>query len=765
MSEITVKGAREHNLKGINVTIPRNKITVITGLSGSGKSSLAFDTIYAEGQRRYIESMSAYARQFLEQLKKPEVEYIGGLSPAIAIDQKSVSMNPRSTVGTVTEIYDYLRLFFARVGTPHCPEHKLPMQGQTPQQIIAQLQNLPKGQRFFILSPMAQAKKGEFLNEFQKWIKKGFVRAKIDGEFLELATARKLVKTKAHDIDLVVDQLIMKEGIDKRLSESIYTALMLSSGRFVVELIGGKRIGFSIDSSCPVCSKSFPELEPRLFSFNHPRGACPDCNGLGTNDIEEVEDYSDEGNGRILKRIRYQSKDGKKVSEDDDDDDEVQDYKTCKTCMGSRLRNEALSVFVDGKSIFEVSNLSCKELVDWISTLDKKGLFSGTDKIVSEKIKKQILERASYLLRVGTGYLSLNRPSRTLSGGEAQRIRLATQVGSSLVGVLYVMDEPSIGLHPRDHRRLLEILQELKSKGNTILLVEHDEETIRSADHVIDIGPRAGKLGGEILAEGTPIEIEKNPKSITGRYLSGNIKIKMPEQRRTGNGKKIVIKGASGNNLKNVNAEFPLGTFTVVTGVSGSGKSTLILETLYKVLSQKINNSFSNPAPYTEIKGLEEIDKVIEINQRPIGRTSRSTPATYVGLFPLIRDLYSQLPESKIRGYTPGRFSFNVKGGRCENCLGHGQVRLEMHFLADVFVTCDICNGRRYSQETLALKYRGKSIADVLEMSVEEALEFFKVHSHIFRKLDLLHRVGLDYMTLGQSSTTLSGGEAQRVKL
>lgn len=758
---IIVKGAREHNLKNISVTIPRNKITVFTGLSGSGKSSLAFDTVYAEGQRRYVESLSAYARNFLEQLKKPEVDSITGLSPAIAIDQKSVSTNPRSTVGTVTEVYDYLRLLYAKLGIPQCPIHHLPVASQTPQQIIDDIFKKSMGTKFYILAPMASGKKGEFLAEFQKWAKKGFVKAKVDGKIIELDKATKLAKTKVHDIDLIIDQLILKDTLKHRLSESINTALSMANGRITVETLDGERTTYSLYSACPKCGYSFPELEPRLFSFNNPRGACPTCHGLGTIDLEEEEQFSDsEVGGKKLDKVVYKYK-GKKTSEEDDEEDEEMVLSACPDCHGTRLKPEALNVKLNDRTIAELADLGAVELRDWVSKLQWK----AKDQLIAEKIIKQILERLDYLIRVGTGYLSLSRPSRTLSGGEAQRIRLATQVGSSLIGVLYVMDEPSIGLHPRDHHRLLNIIGELKERGNTIILVEHDEDTIRYADFVVDLGPRAGVLGGDMMAKGSPEELARNPRSLTGKYLNGELRIPVPKERRKGNGEFLTLQGASGNNLRNVDMKIPLGTFTAVTGVSGSGKSTLIIDTLYKILAQHFYKASAVPQPYKKVSGLDKIDKVIDINQRPIGRTPRSTPATYVGLFPMIRDLFASLPESKLRGYEPGRFSFNVKGGRCETCLGHGQIRVEMHFLSDVFVTCDTCQGRRYNRETLNIKYKNKSISDVLEMSVEEALEFFKNHSQIYRKLETLHRVGLDYMTLGQSSTTLSGGEAQRVKL
>lgn len=759
---IVIKRAREHNLKNVSITIPRNKITVFTGLSGSGKSSLAFDTVYAEGQRRYVESLSAYARNFLEQLKKPDVDSVTGLSPAIAIDQKSVGLNPRSTVGTITEVYDYLRLLFAKVGTAECPVHHIPVSSQTPQQIIDEVFKKSAGTKFYVLAPIAQAKKGEFLAEFQRWEKKGFVKAKVDGHFIELEKATRLTKTKTHDIELVIDQLILKDTIKHRLSESINTALSMAAGRVVIETMSGERTSYSLHSTCAECGFSFPDLEPRLFSFNNPRGACETCKGLGTLDLIEEEQYSDsEVGGKKLDKVKYSYK-GQKVKEDSDDEEgEEIILNSCPDCKGTRLRQEPLSIKINSKNIAQLSDMSLLELSEWLP----KTTWSAKQKLVADKITKQILLRVNFLKRVGTSYLSLSRQARTLSGGEAQRIRLATQVGSALIGCTYVMDEPSIGLHPRDHHRLLEIIGELKDRGNTIILVEHDEDTIRFADYVVDLGPRAGKLGGELMAAGTADELAKNPNSITGQYLSGKKRILLPLQRRSGTGKFLKLSGASGNNLKNVNLNIPLGTLTAITGVSGSGKSTLVIDTLYKILAKEFYHSLAQPAPYKKIEGVENIDKVIDISQRPIGRTPRSTPATYVGLLPLIRDLYASLPDAKLRGFEPGRFSFNVKGGRCETCLGHGLIRMEMHFLSDVFVTCDTCGGRRYNRETLAIKYKDKSIADVLDMNVEEAVDFFKNHSQIFRKLETLNKVGLDYMTLGQSSTTLSGGEAQRVKL
>jgi excinuclease ABC subunit A len=734
-SDIKVRGAREHNLKNINVDIPRNKMTVITGLSGSGKSSLAFDTIYAEGQRRYVESLSSYARQFLEQLQKPEVDSITGLSPAISIEQKTTSNNPRSTVGTVTEIYDYLRLLYARVGIPHCYNCGKLISSQSIDQMIDRVMELPNNTKIHVLAPMIRGKKGEYLAEFRKWMKQGYVRARIDGQVIELADAKKLEKTKSHDIDLFIDRLILKDNIRVRLSDSLETALRLTEGLAKIEVVDKKEfINLSSQSACIDCGVSYPEVEPRLFSFNNPRGACPICNGLGKNrplDVVDEEDLS------------------------------LEDLKPCKECNGLRLRKEALFILLGGKNIAEASQINASELKGFISSLK----FTSREKEIADKVRKEILERLNFLSKVGVDYLSLDRPSQTLSGGESQRIRLATQIGSSLIGVLYVLDEPSIGLHPRDHGRLLETLRNLRDLGNTILLVEHDDETIRAADHVIDLGPGAGKLGGDLISVGTPEEIITDPKSLTGAFLSGRKQISIPTQRRPGSLLKLILKGATGNNLKNVDLELRLGTLNVITGVSGSGKSTLIIDTLYKALSQHFYDNKNEPAPYVSLTGLDNLDKVIDIDQSPIGRTPRSNPATYTGLFTLIRDLFSHLPDSKMRGYKLGRYSFNVKGGRCEACEGDGMLKIEMHFMPDVYVKCDTCQGRRYNPETLEVKYKDKSIADVLEMEVDEAYTFFEKIPTVRQKLQTLKDVGLGYIGLGQNSTTLSGGEAQRVKL
>ena len=735
-SAIVVKGAREHNLKNINIDIPRNQITVVTGLSGSGKSSLAFDTIYAEGQRRYVESLSSYARQFLEQLKKPEVDSITGLSPSISIEQKTTSTNPRSTVGTVTEIYDYLRLLFARVGVPHCYNCGKLISNQTVEQMVDQVLDLPANTKIHVLAPMVRGKKGEYLAEFRKWMKLGFVRARIDGQVLELANAKKLEKQKVHDIDLFIDRLVLKDSVRVRLVDSLETALRMTEGLAKIEVVdSGQFINLSSLNACTDCGVSYPELEPRLFSFNNPRGACPECNGLGINQPDFDLEWASEG--------------------------EMEALTPCKECHGQRLRKEALFVLLNKKNIADLSHLTALELKDFIAELK----FTAREQEIADKVRKEILARLDFLFRVGVDYLSMERPSRTLSGGEGQRIRLATQIGSSLVGVLYVLDEPSIGLHPRDHQRLLLTLRSLCDLGNTVLLVEHDDETIRSADHVIDLGPGAGRHGGELVAAGTPKEIMEDPQSLTGAFLSGRKMIPIPKARRPGSLLGLSLKGATGNNLRSVDLSLRLGTFNVITGVSGSGKSTLIIDTLYRALSQHFYKSQLTPAPFKSISGLENLDKVIDIDQSPIGRTPRSNPATYTGTFTLIRDLFAQLPDSKMRGYKLGRYSFNVKGGRCEACEGDGLIKIEMHFLPDVYVQCDTCQGRRYNRETLEVKYRDKNIADVLEMSIDDAHDFFDKIPSIKSKLATLKDVGLGYVFLGQSSTTLSGGEAQRVKL
>jgi excinuclease ABC subunit A len=879
--KIIIKGACEHNLKCIDVEIPRDQLVVITGISGSGKSTLAFDTIYAEGQRRYVESLSAYARQFLEQMEKPDVESIEGLSPAISIEQKTTSKNPRSTVGTVTEIYDYLRLLFARIGHPHCISCDREITFQTVSQMVDQLMVLPAGTKLILLAPMIRGRKGEYKKELNQLRKEGFTRVVIDGRQLELADEIELDKKKKHDIDIVVDRIVVKEGVQRRLADSLETALHHADGVVKVDVVtpnpipfptsplkgeedsifpplqgegqGGGGVKhtmiFSEKLACVECGISYQEITPRLFSFNNPHGACPDCTGLGTRmyfdadlvipnpelslregaiapwekrlsgwfhlildalakaynfDIctpfkdlpEHVRDvilngskgekiefwWEEDGDRRhtyqkefegVLKNLQRRWRE----TESDASREELEKYMNvmpCPTCQGARLRPEALHVLVGEKTIRDVTAFSIKDCLAFFEGLNavptsvethcNASLLSGKEQEIARRILKEIRERLSFLVNVGLDYLSLDRTSGTLSGGEGQRIRLATQIGSSLVGVLYILDEPSIGLHQRDNARLLATLKRLRDLGNTVLVVEHDEETILEADHLIDMGPGAGVHGGEVVAQGTPAEVMKNPDSLTGRYLSGELSIAVPKKRRTAD-KYLSIVGATENNLKNIDAQIPLGVMTCVTGVSGSGKSTLVIDTLHKVLSQRLYRSREKAGAVRDILGLEHLDKVINIDQSPIGRTPRSNPATYTAVFSDIRDLFSNLPESKLRGYKPGRYSFNVKGGRCEACSGDGIIKIEMHFLPDVYVECEVCKGARYNRETLEVLYKGKSIADVLDMTVSQALEFMGAIPRIKNKLKTLEEVGLGYITLGQSATTLSGGEAQRVKL
>ncbi len=752
---IIVKGAREHNLKNISVDIAKNKMTVVTGLSGSGKSSLAFDTIYAEGQRRFIDSLSTYARNFLLQLNKPDVDSIHGLCPSIAIDQKTIGHSPRSTVGTVTEIYDYLRLLFAKVGTPRCPTHKIPVEGQPLDQIQSGILERYIDKKIILLAPVAKSKKGEFKKEIDSWIKSGYLSAKIDGKWVYLESISGLKKTNRHDIDIVIDKIHLKDTDDSkhRLSQAIASAVGLTEGLLTVEGKDGTRQNFSTRFACPECGYSFSNIDPLLFSFNNPKGACEECNGLGTQDIYEYEVSEHLPGVGQKKHVEYNI-------DSDNPDMEWKDTSKCASCLGSGLKETALNVFFEDKTIYNLAQASITSLLAFFQDLE--GIEHRGE--VAEQIIPEIQTRLQYLERVGAGYLSLARRSKTLSGGEAQRIRLASQVGAPLVGVLYVLDEPSIGLHPRDHQNVLSVLNEIKERGNTIIVVEHDEDTIRAADQVIDIGPKAGRLGGQLIFQGDYKDLKKS-SGLTGDYLSGKKKIPMPEKTRELSGKKIVIHGAEGNNLKSLDVELPLSQLIGVTGVSGSGKSTLIIDTLYKSVANKFLKRSFLPAQHKKIEGLDHLDNIIQIDQKPIGRTPRSCPATYVGIFPLIRTLFTQLAESKIRGYEAGRFSFNVKGGRCENCQGAGVSRIQMQFLSDVYVRCDVCQGKRYNPETLLVKYKGKNIHDVLSMTVEEAFDFFENHKPIRRKLETLMKVGLDYITLGQNSTTLSGGEAQRVKL
>ncbi|WOI54775.1 excinuclease ABC subunit UvrA [Parvularcula sp. LCG005] len=842
LKSISVVGAREHNLKNISVELPRDSLVVVTGLSGSGKSSLAFDTIYAEGQRRYVESLSAYARQFLELMQKPDVDQIDGLSPAIAIEQKTTSKNPRSTVATVTEIYDYMRLLWARVGVPYSPTTGLPITSQTVSEMVDRLMTEPEGARFYLLAPMIRGRKGEYRKEFAELLKKGFQRVRVDGTFHDIADVPALDKKLKHDIDVVVDRIVVKEGIEQRLAESFETALDLADGIAVAESADkGKedhKITFSAKFACPVSGFTIDEIEPRLFSFNSPQGACPVCDGLGTkmefdpalvvpdphlslrngaiaawsktqspyytqtlaalgkkygfsvedkwkdltaaqkNKIllgtkgEKVQFVYDDGIRRydttktfegVLPNLerRWRETDSSWVREDME---KYQSVSPCDACDGQRLRPEALAVKVGERNISEVTSKSIRDADAWFADIDKS--FTPKQKSIAVRILKEIRDRLHFLNSVGLDYLGLARASGTLSGGESQRIRLASQIGSGLTGVLYVLDEPSIGLHQRDNDRLLDTLRRLKGLGNTVIVVEHDEDAIRTADYVLDIGPGAGVHGGNVVAAGTPAEIEANENSITGAYLSGRMEVPVPAERRVFDPKRVItVIGASSNNLQNVTAEFPIGLLTCVTGVSGGGKSTLTIETLYKSAARKLMKAKTVPGMHDRIDGLEQLDKVIDIDQSPIGRTPRSNPATYTGAFGPIRDWFSELPESKARGYKPGRFSFNVKGGRCEACQGDGVIKIEMHFLPDVYVTCDTCKGKRYNRETLEVQFKGKSIADVLDMTVEEGAKFFSAVPSIRNKLATLNRVGLGYVKIGQQATTLSGGEAQRVKL
>lgn len=833
---IVVKGARAHNLKNIDIELPKNKLIVMTGLSGSGKSSLAFDTIYAEGQRRYVESLSAYARQFLGQMDKPDVDTIEGLSPAISIDQKTTSKNPRSTVATVTEIYDYIRLLYARVGKPYCPNHHIEIESQTVQQMVDRIMELETRTKIQLLAPVISHRKGSHEKLIEDIGKKGYVRLRIDGEIVDVNEVPELDKNKNHTIEVVVDRLVVKEGIETRLADSIETALELSEGQLTVDVIDGEDLKFSESHACPICGFSIGELEPRMFSFNSPFGACPTCDGLGqklTVDVDLVVPDKDKtlNEGAIepwiptssdfyptlLKRVCEvykinMDKPFKKLTERQRDillygsgDKEIEftftqrqggtrkrtmvfegvvpnisrrfhespseytremmsKYMTelpCETCHGQRLSREALSVYVGGLNIGEVVEYSISQALNYYKNIN----LSEQDQAIANQILKEIISRLTFLNNVGLEYLTLNRASGTLSGGEAQRIRLATQIGSRLTGVLYVLDEPSIGLHQRDNDRLINTLKEMRDLGNTLIVVEHDDDTMRAADYLVDIGPGAGEHGGQIVSSGTPQKVMKDKKSLTGQYLSGKKRIEVPEYRRPASDRKISIRGARSNNLKGVDVDIPLSIMTVVTGVSGSGKSSLVNEVLYKSLAQKINKSKVKPGLYDKIEGIDQLDKIIDIDQSPIGRTPRSNPATYTGVFDDIRDVFAQTNEAKIRGYQKGRFSFNVKGGRCEACKGDGIIKIEMHFLPDVYVPCEVCDGKRYNRETLEVTYKGKNIADILEMTVEETTQFFENIPKIKRKLQTLVDVGLGYVTLGQQATTLSGGEAQRVKL
>ncbi|PAE94767.1 excinuclease ABC subunit UvrA [Shouchella clausii] len=834
--QIVVKGARSNNLKNMDVTIPRDKLVVLTGLSGSGKSSLAFDTIYAEGQRRYVESLSAYARQFLGQMDKPDVDSIEGLSPAISIDQKTTSRNPRSTVGTVTEIHDYLRLLYARIGRPVCPRHGIEISSQTIEQMVDRLLEYPERTKMQILAPLVSGRKGTHVKTLEQIKRDGYVRIRVDGEMREASEEIELDKNKKHTIEVVIDRIVIKEGVQARIADSLETALTLAGGRVLVDVIGEEELLFSQQHACPECGFSIPELEPRLFSFNSPFGACPSCDGLGSKQevdselvvpdpsrslrehalapweptssnyypqlLQAVCDHFGidmdvpfeklpatqqqillEGSGKEKIFFRYENDFGRvhehtivfegvlanvarryRETSSDYIREQMEMYmsqKKCPTCKGYRLKKEALAVFVGGKHLGEVSQMTCTDAIQFVKSLD----LTEKERAIARLIIKEIEDRLGFLVNVGLDYLTLSRAAGTLSGGEAQRIRLATQIGSSLMGVLYILDEPSIGLHQRDNDRLIETLKHMRDLGNTLIVVEHDEDTMLAADHIIDIGPGAGMHGGYITAQGTPKELTENPHSLTGKYLSGEKFIPVPRERRPLTDRSFTVKKASANNLKNIDVTFPLGVFIAVTGVSGSGKSTLVNEIVHKALAQRIHRAKAKPGPHKEIIGIDEMDKVIDIDQSPIGRTPRSNPATYTSMFDDIRDVFAMTNEAKVRGYKKGRFSFNVKGGRCEACKGDGIIKIEMHFLPDVYVPCEVCHGKRYNRETLEVTYKGKTIADVLEMTIEEGAEFFTSIPKINRKIQTLIDVGLGYLKMGQPATTLSGGEAQRVKL
>ncbi|EKN67715.1 excinuclease ABC subunit UvrA [Schinkia azotoformans] len=836
VENIVIKGARTHNLKNIDITIPRDKLVVLTGLSGSGKSSLAFDTIYAEGQRRYVESLSAYARQFLGQMDKPDVDTIEGLSPAISIDQKTTSNNPRSTVGTVTEIYDYIRLMYARVGHPVCPNHGIEIQSQTIQQMVDRVLEFPERTKLQILAPLVRGKKGEHVKIFENIKKQGYVRVRVDGEMMEVSDEIKLEKNKKHSIEVVIDRVVVKEGITSRLADSIEAALKLGDGYVIVDVIDQEELQFSEHYACPECGFSIGELEPRMFSFNNPFGACPSCDGLGMKlevDLDAViphwdktllghalapwEPTSSQYYPQMLKSVcehygidmeipvkdipkhlfdkilygsdgekilfRYETDFGQTMEKQIEFEGVVRNverryhetssewtreqmeqymaHKPCPTCKGHRLKKESLAVLIDGKNIGEITNYSVEEAHQFFATIQ----LSEKEMNIARLVLREINERLGFLVNVGLDYLTLSRTAGTLSGGEAQRIRLATQIGSRLTGVLYILDEPSIGLHQRDNNRLIQTLKDMRDIGNTLIVVEHDEDTMAAADYLIDIGPGAGVHGGEVTSMGTPEEVMADPNSLTGQYLSGKKFIPLPVERSKGNGNFLEVVKAKENNLKNVSVKIPLGTFACVTGVSGSGKSTLVNEIIYKSLAHQLNRAKVKPGEHKEMKGIEALDKVIDIDQSPIGRTPRSNPATYTGVFDDIRDVFAQTNEAKIRGYQKGRFSFNVKGGRCEACRGDGIIKIEMHFLPDVYVPCEVCSGKRYNRETLEVKYKDKNISDVLDMTVDDALEFFTNLPKIKRKLQTIADVGLGYVKLGQPATTLSGGEAQRVKL